>query len=439
MKKVCKFGGSSLSCLEEFRKVKNIILSDPDRKIIVVSAIGKRNPNDNKITDLLYLVYQHAKYHVDFKPLFEEIRKRYLEIQKELHLKIHLEEEFQQLETRIEHSDISEEELVSKGEYFSARLMSDYLGYDFVDAKNLISFAYDGRIDEEKTIRQIKEASMSHDRMVVPGFYGSYPDKNICLFSRGGSDVTGSYLAKGSKADLYENFTDVSGFYMTDPRIVDHPRRIQEISYQELRELSFMGANVIHEETILPLQEDRIPLYILNTNHIEEGGTLIKEDTPDKKHLITGITGRKNYIALTFVKKKKADKLKVLLYVLTVLEKYDIPIEHIPTAIDSFSVIIEKNKIERKYYDLLAKLKENEDILSISLDDDIALIGIVGRNMVKKAGICGRILSCFGEEKINIKLLDQGREEINIIVGVSNNDFEKSIKCLYHRFAEEEI
>lgn len=439
MLKVCKFGGSSLSSVEEFRKVRSILESDPDRKIVVVSAMGKRNKEDNKVTDLLYLVFQHAKYHVDFHSLLREVESRYLEIEKELHLNTDLAEEFSLLAKRIQNNDITEEELVSKGEYFSAKLMSAYIGYDFVDSRDLIHFGYDNRVNEEKTLKSIQDAHLKHERMVVSGFYGSYPNGNICLFTRGGSDVTGSYLAKGVKADLYENFTDVSGFLMADPRIVKNPKRIKEISYSELRELSFMGANVIHEETILPLQEDKIPLYILNTNHVEEGGTLIKENTPDKTHLITGITGKKGYIALTFVKKKNADKLHVILNVLTLLEEYRIPIEHLPTSIDSFSVVIEKSKIEGKYYDLLAKLKADKDILSISLDDDIALVAVIGRNMVRKPGTSGRILSCFGEEKINIKLIDQGREEINIIVGVSNNDFEKSIQNLYERFANEKI
>ncbi len=439
MLKVCKFGGSSLSDEEEFKKIKKIIKSDDDRKIVVVSAIGKRFKGDNKITDLLFLVFQHVKYHVDFNPLFDEIKSRYLEIEKDLNLKTNLNDEFEILRKRLANNEINEEELVSRGEYFSAKLMADYLGYTFIDSKDLIFFDYEGKVDECKTLKAIKETQIKYQKIVVPGFYGSYPNGKICLFPRGGSDVTGSFMAKGVKADIYENFTDVSGFYMTDPNIVENPRKINEISYSELRELSSMGANVIHEETIYPLQEDHIPLYILNTNHPDEKGTLIKEETPDKTHLITGITGKKGYIALTFVKRKTADKLSTILIVLNLLNKYKIPVEHIPTSIDSFSVIIEKDKIEEKYYDILAELKKEKDIISISLDDDIALLGVVGRNMVKKPGTSGRILSSFGEEKINIKLIDQGREEINIIIGISNNDFEKSIRALYDRFGKEKV
>src|SRR5574344_1197670 len=272
MAKVCKFGGSSLANGEEFKRIKKIILLEKVRTTIVVSALGKDKEDDNKVTDLLYLIYQHRKYHVDAKPLFDMVRDRYLKIEKELALSLNLEIEFDALWKKIEHDEIDEDELVSRGEFFSAKLMANYLGFDFVDSKDLIHFNYDGKVLEKETKESIEHASSLHSKMVVPGFYGSYPNKKICLFSRGGSDVTGSYMAKGIKAELSENFTDVSGFYMADPRMVANPRRISQISYDELRELSYMGASVIHEETILPLMEDNIPLIILNTNHLEEGG-----------------------------------------------------------------------------------------------------------------------------------------------------------------------
>jgi len=439
MLKVCKFGGSSLADEKEFAKVKAIVESDPSRQIVVVSAPGKRNAGDNKITDLLYLTYQHLKYHVDWHSLFDEIKKRYLKIEKDLQIPSRLGLEFDAIETKLNDGSISEEELVSRGEYLCAHLVSAYLGYDFVDSSSLIHFNYDGKVNETDTLLAIRSALQNHPKMVVPGFYGSYPNGKICLFSRGGSDVSASYLAKGVHADLYENWTDVSGFYMADPKFVDNPRKIKEISYAELRELSYMGANVIHEETILPLMDDAIPLEILNTNHPEEEGTLIKKDTPDKTHLITGITGKKGFIALTFIKAKSADKLKSILSVLNVFDQFNIPVEHIPTSIDSFSVIIEKNQIEERLYDVIAELKKLPDILSITEDDDIALLAVVGRNMVKKTGTSGRILSVFGQEKINIKLIDQGREEINIIIGISNADFSKSIEALYNSFSGEKI
>ncbi|MCI2069237.1 MAG: aspartate kinase [Bacilli bacterium] len=439
MLKVCKFGGSSLADEEEFLKVKKIVQADPSRRIIVVSAPGRRNSKDNKITDLLYLIYQHQKYKVDYSSLFEEIKKRYLQIAKNLHIVCDLEEEFKNLSQKLAEGQISEEELVSRGEYFAAKLTASYLGYQFIDAASLIHFDYESKVLENETTKAIQDAISKYPQIVVPGFYGSYPNGKICLFSRGGSDVTGSYMAKGSHADLYENWTDVSGFFMADPKIIPNPKKIKEISYSELRELSYMGANVIHEETIIPLTDEEIPLEILNTNHPEEGGTLIKRETPDKTHLITGITGKKGFIALTFLKKRSADKLNSIMSVLSVFQRYQVPIEHIPTSIDSFSVVIEKSLIEERFYDIMADLKKLPDIMSISEDDDIALLAVVGRNMVKKTGTSGRILSIFGQEKINIKLIDQGREEINIIIGISNSDFNKSVEALYNNFSGEKI
>src|SRR5574344_814064 len=437
MNKVVKFGGSSLCNADEFRKVKKIIDSDSSRSVVVVSAPGKENKKDNKVTDLLYLTYSHIKYGVDFSEIFNVIKNKYLNIVKDFGLKIDLSSEFIELEKRRNDKSISEEELVSRGEYFSALIMANYLGYTFVDSKDLIHFSYDGTVNENETLASIKDAFNKYHKIVVPGFYGSYPNKKICLFSRGGSDLTGSYMAKGIKADKYENWTDVSGFYFADPKIVDNPRKISEVTYQELRELSYMGASVIHEETIIPLQDDNIPLEILNTNSPSDKGTLISKDANDNTYLLTGITGKKNFMAITFVKKKLADKLKVMLEVLNVFDKYHVTVEHIPTSIDSFSVVVEKNSIEQKYYDIIAEIKKIDDVISISEDDDIALIAIVGRNMVRKTGVSGRILHVFGTEKINIKLIDQGREEINIIVGISNNDFEKSIKALYNKFSLE--
>ena len=439
MLKVCKFGGSSLANAEEFKKVKAILLSDPSRRYVVVSAPGKSEAKDNKVTDLLYLTYQHLKYHVDYHEIFDSIKKRYLKIEKDLQIPAALEKEFDQIKAKLDSGTISEEELVSRGEYLSAKLLSAYLGFDFVDSASLIHFTYEGKVDEKASLASIGEAAAAHAHLVMPGFYGSYPNGKIALFSRGGSDISGSYLAKGAHVDLYENWTDVSGFYMADPKIIKDPRKIKEISYDELRELSYMGANVIHEETILPLQDEEIPLEILNTNHPEEGGTLIKKETPDKTHLITGITGKKNFVALTFVKAKGIGKLQAILAVLHVFERYDIPVEHIPTSIDSFSVVVEKAKMEDRYYDVIADLKKLPEVLSLNEDDDIALLAVVGRNMVKKTGTSGRILSVFGEKKINIKLIDQGREEINIIIGVSNGDFTSAVSALYDAFSGEKI
>ncbi len=439
MYKVCKFGGSSLSTAEEWKKVKDIVESDEDRHIVVVSAIGKADKKDDKVTDLLYLIYQHHKYHVDFTPLLEAVIDKYLTIKKELGLNIDIESEFDEIKERILDNDISEDELVSRGEYFSAKMMAEYLSFDFVDSKELINFDYNGKIVEPETLECIERAVSVHEYMVVPGFYGSYPNYRICLFSRGGSDVTGSYMAKGAEADLYENFTDVSGFYMADPRIVDNPRHIAQVSYDELRVLSYMGASVLHEETILPLIDVEIPIRVLNTNCPDEEGTWVKKKARGRKHLVTGISGKKGYLALSFVREKKADKLAALLDVLNVFKEYHVPVENIPTSIDAFCVIVEKNLIEEKYYDIIADLKTIPGITRIDEDEDLALVAVVGGNMVRKTNAPSEVLSVFGDNDINIKLIDQGIDEYSIVLGVSNSNFDKSIRVLYEKFAHEKV
>ena len=439
MKKVAKFGGSSLADASKFEKVRDIVLQDRDIHYVVVSALGKRNKSDNKITDLLYLVYQHAKYHVDFSSLFEEIEERYLGVVKDLGLSIDLKPEFDELAKRLKEGKIKEEELVSRGEYFSAKLMADYLGFAFVDSKDLIHFNYEGKVEEKETEKAISAGLKGKDYVVIPGFYGSYPNGEICLFSRGGSDVTGSYIARYAHCDLYENFTDVSGFYMADPHIVVNPRKIPYVSYDELRELAYGGAGVLQQDTILPLIDKNIPLVVLNTNAPEEEGTVISNDTQEHSHLITGITGKKNYLAFTFTKRRSEDTLLALRKVLDVFATYHVPVEHLPTSIDSFSVVVEKSRIEERFYDVVAELKKIEEIERIEEEDDLALLAVVGSNMVKKPGTSGRILSIFGQEHINIKLIDQGVKELNIIIGVSNEDFERSLRSLYEAFAKEKV
>ncbi|MDD6241016.1 MAG: aspartate kinase [Eubacteriales bacterium] len=439
MKKVAKFGGSSLADASKFQKVKDIVLKDRDIHYVVVSALGKRDKKDNKITDLLYLVYQHAKYHVNFSSLWEEIEKRYLSVASALNLAIDLRPEFEKLLSPLKEGKIKEEELVSRGEYLSAKLMASYLGFDFLDSKSLIRFTYEGKVDEKETEKAIEEGLKGHDYAVIPGFYGSYPNGEICLFSRGGSDVSGSYIARYGACDLYENFTDVSGFYMADPHIVENPRKIPFVSYDELRELAYGGAGVLQQDTILPLMDKNIPLLVLNTNAPEEEGTVISNEIHEHSHLITGITGKKNYLAFTFTKRRSEDTLLALRKVLDVFATYHVPVEHLPTSIDSFSVVVEKNKIEERFYDVIADLKKIEEIEKIEEEDDLALLAVVGSNMVKKPGTSGRILSIFGQEHINIKLIDQGVKELNIIIGVSNEDFERSLKSLYEAFAKEKV
>ena len=430
MQKVVKFGGSSLANATQFKKVKSIIESDKSRSIVVVSALGKRNKEDHKITDLLYLTAAHLKYNVDAMSVFEIVKNRYYEVKEELQLDVDLDEEFKIIESKFSKT-IDEEYLVSRGEFLAAKLMANYLGYKFIDAQDIICFNYDGTINENLIKEKVKEVLKYNKKILVPGFYGAYPDGNIHLLSRGGSDVTGSILASSSEADIYENWTDVSGFLVTDPRIVSNPKQIKEISYEELRELSYMGANVLHEDTIFPVQELEIPINIRNTNRPDDEGTIITSKCTDNTQIITGIAGKKNYESITIIKKQKVKKLNVMRAVLDVLNKYEINVEHIPSSIDTFSLIIESAQINKKLYEVLAEIKKIEDVQDVLVDNDIALVAIVGRNMATKVGISAKLFSILGKNNINIKVIAQASQELSIIVGVENKDFEKAIKAIY--------
>jgi len=438
MIKVAKFGGSSLANSEQFKKIKKIIFEDQTRKIIVVSAPGKQNKDDHKITDLLYLIYAHLKYGVDANNIFDIVKSRYVEIKTTLALDIDLEKEFAILKANL-NQKISEEFLVSRGEYFCAKLLAEYIGYTFVDAKNLIYFDYNGKLDEQKTKDALINQFIKTKTIVIPGFYGSYPDGNIHLFSRGGSDVTGAVVAKALSAGLYENWTDVSGFLVADPKIVSHPKKIKEISYEELFGTlnwpyvngTYMGAHVLHEETIFPVQELEIPISIKNTNRPDDEGTIISSNCQDSSQIITGITGKKSYESITIIKKPKVPKIKVMRDVLAVLDKYHLDVEHIPSSIDTFSLIIEANDLVKKNYEVLADIKKIDAVQDVIIDTDIALIAVVGRNMATKPGISAKIFAIFGQNDINIKVIAQASQELSIIVGVSNHQFEKAIRAMY--------
>ena len=430
MQKVVKFGGSSLADSNQFKKVKSIIESDESRQIVVVSALGKRNKQDYKITDLLYLTAAHLKYGVDEQQVFSIVKERYFEVLNDLGLNINLENEFNIIEKEFS-KNIDEEYLVSRGEFLAAKLMANFLGYTFVDAKELIFFDYDGNINESKTYDALQEVLKVYKRIVVPGFYGTYPDGKIHLLSRGGSDVTGSILAKASSATIYENWTDVSGFLVTDPRIVQDPKQIKEISYDELRELSYMGANVLHEDTIFPVQELDIPINVRNTNRPLDDGTIITSNPTDTKEIITGIAGKKDYLSITIIKKQKTQKLKVIREVLNVLAKYNINVEHMPSSIDSFSLIISSNEINKRLYEVVAEIKSLTEVTDVIVEQGIALVAVVGRNMALKPGMSAKLFSIFGNNGINIKVIAQASQELSIIVGVENSQFEKAINAIY--------
>ena len=437
MIKVAKFGGSSLAGAEQFRKVRDIVRADESRRFVVVSAAGKRFKNDHKVTDLLYLVQAHLKYGVSHEEILSMIEDRYVEIRDQLGLSFDVEKEFDTLRRWLT-PDVSVDELVSRGEYLNARLMAEYLGYRFVDATEVIHFQYDGKIDMEKSCEAIRRAAHDAEGLVIPGFYGAMPNGRIRVMSRGGSDITGAVVAAAVDADVYENWTDVSGILMADPKIVKNPRPIPRITYSELRELSFMGASVLHEESILPVKEKNIPLNIRNTNEPDNPGTMIMEsidaEESDNQRFITGIAGRRNFTVLTIYKKQISTDTRILRETLEMFETLKVEIDHITLDVDSFSLVVPTEQVRERIYDIIADVKRQCKPDSIRMADNIALIASVGRKMVRNPGICGKIFQALGENGVNIRMIAQGAEEISIIVGVENADFEKTIRVLYDGF-----
>ena len=426
---VTKFGGSSLSCATQFAKVKKIIESDPKRKIVVCSALGKRDKNDTKITDLLYILHAHLKYSVPYADIWDMIFTRFVGVRDELGIDYDITKDLNALKAEL-NKNISQDYLVSRGEYLTTILMSKYLGFQFVDARDLLRFNYDGKLDEQLTENNVKTAFSTYGAIVVPGFYGSYPNGNVKLLSRGGSDVTGSILAKCVNASVYENWTDVSGILAADPKLVNNPKAIKEITYAELRELSYMGASVLHEETVFPVQSLNIPINLKNTNEPDNPGTFIQNECTDTSNIVTGIAGKKDFLSINVQKDHMSNEVGFLRRALSVFEKYDVSIEHVPSGIDSFSVVVASQSVEKCRYELVTDLKKELDA-NVSIDDDIALVAIVGRNMAKRSGVCAKIFETLGAKKINVKLLAQGPSELNIIIGVNSKDYEETIKALY--------
>lgn len=435
MLKITKFGGSSCASAEQFRKVKAIIEADPSRRFVVISAAGRKNPKDNKITDLLYLCRAHVDYHVDYRPVFEIIRGRFLEIKNELGLNTAIEEELDIFCDRV--PDLSVDELVSRGEYFTSRLMADFLGFPFVDAADVVAMEFDGTFNFDKTTENLKKVLQSNDRFVMPGFYGRTPDGAIKVMTRGGSDISGSILARCLRADLYENWTDVSGFLMADPRIVKDPRNIERITYAELRELSYMGASVLHEDAIFPIRQYNIPIHVLNTNRPQDPGTLVLDKIEDEENgpLVTGIAGKKGFLSIEICKRNMSNMVGIVSGALNVLEKYGVSIEHLPSGIDSFNIVLAKKDVEHNLYEILADIKEKIKPDSIRVTEPMALIAIVGRNMNARPGSSGKLFTALGNAGVNIRMISQGSSEIDIIVGVANQDFDKAVCALYQSFA----
>ena len=436
MLKITKFGGSSCASAEQFRKVRAIIESDPSRRFVVVSAAGRKTKKDNKITDLLYLCRAHVDYHVDYHPVFEIIRARFLEIKAELGRSTPIEAEIEVLWEKL--PDLSVDELVSRGEYFTARLMADFLGFPFVDATDVIAMEFDGSFNFEKPSVNLKAGLKEHDCLVMPGFYGKTPDGAVRVMTRGGSDISGSILARCLKADMYENWTDVSGFLMADPRIVENPRNIERITYEELRELCYMGASVLHEDAIFPIREYNIPIHVLNTNRPQDPGTLVlaKIENDENGPLITGIAGKKGFLSIEIFKRNMSNMVGVVSGTLDVLRKYGVSIEHLPSGIDSFNVVLGRRDVEHNLYDILAEVKEKVAPDSIRVTEPLALIAVVGRNMNARVGSSGKLFTALGAAGVNIRMISLGSSEIDIIVGVSEPDFDKAVRALYDTFAQ---
>ena len=437
--KVVKFGGSSMADAGQYRKIRDILLADPERRVVVVSAAGKRNKADHKITDLLYLCYAHTQYGVDCSGVFEMIVSRYREIQRDLGLTLDLEPEFAALKQRLDAKTVTQDELASRGEYFSARLMAAYLGFQFVDAADWVKFKFDGTVDQESSYEALRGLVRGMG-VVIPGFYGLMPDGRIRTFTRGGSDITGALAAAALDADVYENWTDVSGILMADPRIVENPQTIPEVTYDELRELSYSGAQVLHEGTIFPVREKNIPLNIRNTNAPEDPGTMIQEKfqlDSDPQRFITGITGKKDFTIIAVSKRGMSSQVGVLRKILTVLERHDISVDYVPNGIDNVSVVMPTESVASSLYAILGEIQKEVEPDRLDVHDQIAVVAAVGRKMAFRPGISGQIFAALGQAGINIRMINQGPDELNIIFGVDNRDFASAIRVLYNSFIKE--
>lgn len=438
MIKVVKFGGSSLASAEQFKKVGNIIRAEEERRYVVPSAPGKRFSEDTKVTDMLYKCYAEAENGKNIDKSLQAIKERYDEIIKGLGLKLSLADQFKTIKKNFENlagSDYA----ASRGEYLNGIIMAEYLGYEFIDAATVIFFDKNGEFDSEKTNETLQKKLAKVERAVIPGFYGVLANGKIKTFSRGGSDVTGSIVARAVKADVYENWTDVSGFMAADPRIVKNPKSIDVITYRELRELSYMGASVLHESAIFPVRKEGIPINIRNTNAPQDKGTMIVGTTcnvPD--YTITGIAGKKGFVSISIDKELMNSEIGFGRKVLQVFEDNGISFEHMPSGIDTMTVFVHQDEFVEKEQKVLAGLHRAVNPDTIELESDLSLIAVVGRGMKNNSGIAGAIFSALAKEKINIKMIDQGSSELNIIIGVRNKYFEDAIRTIYGVFVQEE-
>ena len=439
MNKVVKFGGSSLASAKQFKKVKDIIMADKSRRYVIPSAPGKRTNKDDKVTDLLYACYDAASEGRSYKKIFDTIVSRYEQIIEGLNLNINLDYEFKTIEENFL-AKKGQDYAASRGEYLNGIIMAAYLGYEFIDAADVICFDADGSFLPEKTNQELSNRLAKAPKAVIPGFYDSMPDGSVKTFSRGDSDITGSLVARAVHADLYENWTDVSGFLVADPRIVDDPEPIETITYRELRELSYMGASVLHEEAIFPVRKEGIPINIKNTNRPSDPGTMIVESTLKRpRYTITGIAGKKGFCTINIEKAMMNTEIGFGRKVLDVFEKYGISFEHMPSGIDTMSIFVQQSHFEEHEQSVIAGIHRAVEPDHIELDSDLALIAVVGRGMKSARGTAGRIFSALAHARVNVKMIDQGSSELNIIIGVRNEDFETAVKAVYDIFVTAEI
>lgn len=431
---VTKFGGSSLADASQFKKVKDIVLADKKRKYVVPSAPGKRNSKDKKITDLLYLCHAHVETGIALDDVFKYVRDRYTEIVQELGLEYNIEKHLDIVKKDLE-AGASKGYAASRGEYLNGLILAEYLGYEFVDAQRVMIFDEDGNLDDEATDKALKDVLGSIERAVIPGFYGADKEGNIITFSRGGSDVTGALVAASTGAVLYENWTDVSGFLMADPRIVENPKGINHITYKELRELSYMGASVLHEEAIFPVIEAGIPINIKNTNRPEDTGTFIIENTDEKEcRTVTGVAGKKDFTVISIEKAMMNTELGFCRKVLSILEVNNVSFENMPSGIDTVCVVISDSELKNKKDRIVKEIKKSCNPDSILVHPNMALISTVGKGMAKQKGVASKLFTALAQADVNIRMIDQGSSEINILVGIENEDFEKGIKAIYNAF-----
>lgn len=435
--KVVKFGGSSLADAEQFKKVKNIIEADPTRRFVVPSAPGKRFSGDTKVTDMLYECYNVAANDGNINDVFAKVCERYDTIIRDLGLDFDLSNEYLHIKRTIRHHS-GRDYAASRGEYLNGKILAKYLGFDFIDPAQYIRFCDDGSFDAETTNSLISEELKKHKNGVIPGFYGSMPNGTIRTFSRGGSDITGSIVARAVLADIYENWTDVNGFLMADPRIVENAKSISIITYRELRELSYMGASVLHEDAIFPVRFAGIPINIRNTNKPEDPGTMIVSQTDkyDSENIITGIAGKKGFCVITIEKAMMNAEKGFGRKVLEAIERENVSFEHLPSGIDTMSVVLSKSEIANCRERIIDRICRAVDPDSVSIEEGLALIAVVGRSMVKSKGTAVRVFKAVADAGINIRMIDQGSSELNIIIGVDEKDFESSLKAIYKEFVD---